>query len=307
MTTVLSNQAQGVQEASAPLLLEEASAEQVRAGLRARGAVLLRRAGGRSLAEFESLADELMTPLVHHAVAGMEREPVSADGATATVNKGRGSIPLHRELSYAPGAPDLLMFLCQTPPTSGGQTILCDGVVLFEALDEATRDFLRTGELVWRWEVSPARWRSALGVTTQEEALTAVEAINGLSRDGGSLSGAFEGATFKGAYRTGFVTRPGDGLREAFCNSVLVTVPVGDPAQERVSDANNTATLGDGSAFPDLLLRDIAARAEAVTYDMAWQAGDIVVLDNTRYLHGRRSILDTERRILTRVGHSRRP
>lgn len=193
MTTELSNQAQGVQEASAPLLLEEASAEQVRAGLRARGAVLLRRAGGRSLAEFESLADELMTPLVHPAVADMQREPVSADGATATVNKGRGSIPLHRELSYAPGAPDLLMFLCQTPPANGGQTTLCDGVVLFEALDEATRDFLRTGELVWRWEVSPARWRSVLGVTTQEEALTAVEALNGLSRDGGFLSGTFEG------------------------------------------------------------------------------------------------------------------
>lgn len=74
-----------------------------------------------------------------------------------------------------------------------------------------------------------------------------------------------------------------------------------------MSDAKSTATLGDGSAFPDLLLHGIAAKAEAVTYDMAWQAGDIVVLDNARYLHGRRSFLDTERRILTRVGHSHRP
>lgn len=297
MTTELGNRAQGEQEASAPLLLEEASAEHVRAGLRARGAVLLRRAGGQSLAEFESLADELMIPLVHPAVADMQRDPVSADGATATVNKGQGNIPLHRELSYAPGTPDLLMFLCQTPSADGGQTTLCDGVALFEALDEATRDFLRTRELVYRWEVEPARWRSFLRVTTQEEALTAIEAINGRSRDGGSLSGVFEGETLKGAYRTGFVTRPGDGLREAFCNSVLVTM----------SNAKSTVTLGDGSAFPDLLLHDIAAKAAAVTYDMAWQAGDVVVLDNARYMHGRRSFLDTGRRILTRVGHSRRP
>lgn len=296
MTTELSNQAQGVQEASAPLLFEEASAEQVRAGLRARGAVLLRRAGGRSLAEFESLSDELMTRLVHPAVADMQRDPVSADGATATVNKGQSSIPLHRELSYAPGTPDQLMFLCQTPPANGGQTILCDGVVLFEALDEATRDFLRTRELVYRWEVEPARWRSFLGVTTQEEALTAIEAINSRSRGGGSLSGTFEGETLKGAYRTGLVTRPGDGLREAFCNSALVTL----------SNAKSTATLGDGSAFPDQMLRGIAAKAEEVTYEMAWQAGDIVVLDNARYMHGRRSFVDTERRILTRVGHSPR-
>ncbi|MER5642220.1 TauD/TfdA family dioxygenase [Kitasatospora sp. NPDC002227] len=294
MTTAIGNQAQTVQGASAPLLLEEASAEQVRAGLKARGAVLLRRAGGRSLAEFESLADELMTPLVHPAVGDMQREPVSADGTTATVNKGQGNIPLHRELSYAPGAPDLLMFLCETPAADGGQTTLCDGVALFEALDESTRDFLRSGDLVWRWEASPALWRSALGVTTQEEAFTAIEAMNDRSRDGGFLSGEFEGETLKGAYRTRFVTRPGDGLREAFCNSVLVTV----------SDANSTAAMGDGSAIPDLMLRGIEAEAAAVTYDMAWQAGDIVVLDNTRYLHGRRSFVDTERRILTRVGHS---
>lgn len=297
MTTELGNQAQDVQEASAPLLLleEEASAEDVRAGLRARGAVLLRRAGGRSLAEFESLADELMTRLVHPAVADMQRDPVSADGATATVNKGQGNIPLHRELSYAPGAPDELMFLCQTPSADGGQTTLCDGVAVFDALDEAARDFLRNRELVYRWEVSPARWRSFLGVTTQEEALAAIDVINSRSRDGGHLSGEFEGETLKGAFRTGLVTRPGDGLREAFCNSVLVTM----------SNAKSTATLSDGSAFPDPLLQDIAAKAAAVTYEMAWQAGDIVVLDNARYMHGRRSFVDTERRILTRVGHRR--
>jgi alpha-ketoglutarate-dependent taurine dioxygenase len=295
MTTELDNQAQGAPEASAPLLLEEASAEQVRAGLRAHGAVLMRRAGGRPLAEFESLADELMTRLVHPAVADKQRDPVSADGATATVNKGQGNIPLHRELSYVPGAPDLLMLLCQTPAADGGQTTLCDGVVLFEALDEATRDFLRTNDLVYRWELSPERWRPFLGATTQEEALTAVEAINGRSRDGGFLGGVFEGETLKGAYRTSLVTRPGDGLREAFCNSLLVTL----------SNAKGTVTLGDGSPFPDPLLQDIAAKAKAITYDMAWQAGDIVVLDNARYLHGRRAFQGTERRILTRVGHVR--
>jgi hypothetical protein len=72
---------------SAPHLLDDAAPGAVRAALRQHGAVLLR-GPQRTVTDFEDLADALMTPLIHHSVAGREREPVSADGATATVNKG---------------------------------------------------------------------------------------------------------------------------------------------------------------------------------------------------------------------------
>ena len=86
----------------------------VREALKEHGAVVIR--AGASLEDFESLSDQLITPMVHHSTSTtVERDAVNADGTTATVNKGMDYIPLHREGSYAPGCPDLLMLYCVRP------------------------------------------------------------------------------------------------------------------------------------------------------------------------------------------------
>ena len=85
----------------------------VREALKEHGAVVIR--AGATLDDFESLSDELITPIVHHSTStAVERDAVNADKTTATVNKGMDYIPLHREGSYAPGCPDLLMLYCVT-------------------------------------------------------------------------------------------------------------------------------------------------------------------------------------------------
>src|SRR5262245_43561012 len=80
----------------------------VREALKEHGAIVIR--AGATLEDFEALSDELITPMVHHSTSTtVERDAVNAAGTTATVNKGMDYIPLHREGSYAPGCPDLLM------------------------------------------------------------------------------------------------------------------------------------------------------------------------------------------------------
>src|SRR5947209_15852719 len=102
--------------------------------------VLLIRATDASLDDFVSLSEQVMTPMVHHATGTVERDPVKGDSRTSTVNKGVDDIPLHREGSYAPGCPDLLMFYCARPAAVGGTTQVCDGVEIFQNLPDAVRD-----------------------------------------------------------------------------------------------------------------------------------------------------------------------
>jgi hypothetical protein len=97
--------------------------------LRERGAVLIRNPSP-SLEYFADLSDSIMTSVTHHATGTNERDAVAGDSRTSTVNKGSDYIPLHREGSYAPACPDVLMFYCENPAVVGGATTVCDGVAI---------------------------------------------------------------------------------------------------------------------------------------------------------------------------------
>jgi alpha-ketoglutarate-dependent taurine dioxygenase len=45
--------------------------------------------------------------------------------------------------------------------------------------------------------------------------------------------------------------------------------------------------------------------AESLTTEIAWQRGDVAIIDNTRCLHGRRAFPGGTREILTRMGDAR--
>ena len=59
--------------------------------------------------------------------------------------------------------------------------------------------------------------------------------------------------------------------------------------------------------MPADLLRRVADAAESLTIEIAWQRGDVAIIDNTRCLHGRRAFTGGAREILTRMGDARLP
>jgi alpha-ketoglutarate-dependent taurine dioxygenase len=49
---------------------------------------------------------------------------------------------------------------------------------------------------------------------------------------------------------------------------------------------------------------EVSALADDLTVDIRWSAGDVAIVDNTRWLHGRRAFsADSDRVILVRMGH----
>lgn len=281
----------------------------VREALKEHGAIVIR--AGASVSDFEELSNELITPMVHHSTSTtVERDVVNTDGTTSTVNKGMDYIPLHREGSYAPGCPDLLMLYCvrpadtSDPADDGGQTTLCDGVELLNALRPNVRKFVEDAILRWSWSATPERWMAALGADTQEAATARLNLLNARLAPWERLEANFEGDTLHGVFQTLVVIPTKWGNRRSFCNSLLIYHY--RQATDFYPKHMYVPTMGDGSPFPTEMLEEISNLANERTHSTRWQANDILIFDNSRYMHGRTGFTDTRRQIFVRMGYVKR-
>jgi hypothetical protein len=283
-------------------ILNKCDAALVRESLKQHGALLIR--AGSTLEEFEKLSDELITPMVHHSTStSVERDVVNVNGTTSTVNKGMDYIPLHREGSYAPGCPDLLMLYCVKPAEEGGETTLCDGVEVLHALPARIREFVEQAILRWRWSATPERWMTTLGVSSKEEASAVLAKINLRLAPYEKLESSFNGDTLDGVFQTLCVIPTKWSTRQSFCNSLLIYHY--REATPFYPKSQYVPSLGDGSPFPTQVLEEIAACAEPRTRKVYWEENQILIFDNSRYMHGRTGFSDRSRRILVRMGHVR--
>jgi alpha-ketoglutarate-dependent taurine dioxygenase/N-acyl-L-homoserine lactone synthetase len=272
----------------------------VKNSLKEHGALIVRAAA--SLSDFEKLSDQLMTPMVHHSTSTtVERDVVNADRTTSTVNKGMDYIPLHREGSYAPGCPDLLMLYCVRPADAGGETTLCDGVELLDSLPSRIRDFVDPAIVKWSWSATPERWMATLGVDSKDAAVAKLNKIKLRLPAWEKLDVNFNGDLLDGVFQTRCVIPTRWGNKRSFCNSLLIYHY--RAATEYYPKTLYTPSLADGSPFPPELLEEIDGYAETLTHSVWWEENDILLFDNSRYMHGRTGFTDPERRILVRMGH----
>ena len=267
------------------------------------GALLLRRDDPYTTADFVALGDALMLARHHGGAIAEGRELAGGDPTTTTVTAGSAGIALHREASYAPAAPALLMFHCVRAAADGGETTVCDGVRLLDALPAPLRRFAEDARIVWENDVADGRWQRMCGADEPDAALAATEAWHRMLMPWESLSVGFTGRSMTVCLGTRCVTPALFDGTPTFCNSVLLmaTHPGGDSYVEE----HLRLRMADGTPFPADVLDAIAGVAEAHTEAVPWRAGDIVVVNNTRMMHGRRPFTDPRRRILVRTGYLR--
>lgn len=63
----------------------------------------------------------------------------------------------------------------------------------------------------------------------------------------------------------------------------------------------NDVCFDDGSNISDDVMAELNGIADSITEKVCWQKGDILMLDNTRIMHGRRSFTDPNRDIYVRL------
>ncbi|MGV3526199.1 MAG: TauD/TfdA family dioxygenase [Candidatus Sericytochromatia bacterium] len=201
------------------------------------------------------------------------------------------SLPLHGELYYQMQfPPELLCFFCHIPPQTQGETLLCDGSALFEALPSDFQERLRSEPISYTRYSGPEWWQRDYG-STDAAAVTRFLLSQGLQADIDPQT-----QVLKTVFTTSALRTRGD--RVCFINNVIPFVlrerHEPEATQSRVRFAN-------GEPFPAPWIDSLLATAQKLQKAISWQTGDILLVDNRRTLHGRETLLEGPRTLYLRM------
>ncbi|ALL79648.1 SyrP (plasmid) [Pseudonocardia sp. EC080610-09] len=197
----------------------------------------------------------------------------------------------HHELAYCDVFPTLMMFVCLTPPTSGGVTVLVDSTAVLRSLPAGlVRRFEQDGWLLVRTyndEIGPS-WATAFGTGSREavEHYCQMHAIDLEWRPGGKLRTWQR----RPAVRRHPVTEERCWFNDIAYYSEWV---FGPDCRHEIADLCGadelpvTTCFGDGTAIGwDIISRMRRAYSDHAAGE-SWQSGDLLVVDNIRVAHGR--------------------
>lgn len=262
---------------------------EARAALASHGAVLLR---GPVLREdavevaLEIIDDELLDD----AFWSTPRSKVGGKTLTATEYPSPRTIQLHSEMAYMKTWPRYVAFHSLVVAQEGGQTTICDIEAVSADLGDAfLRPFVDKGVLYRRTfqRGVDVPWQTAF--QTEDKADVAeVGARNGMAIEWLEGDALVTTHTAQGAFLAE------DGRPIFFSQAHLFHESALDrAARDQIVQVfgrdrlPRQAFYGDGSPIPDADMQKVRDTFEVHQTGMHWQAGDILILDNMRYAHGR--------------------
>jgi len=244
------------------------------------GWVLLR-GFNSNLAKFSDLLQQFCQQLTFDPARGF------ADKSSQKVNAGKEPVGLHIENGNTPFPPEYVGFYCAKSAKFGSQTTVCDGRALFKNMPAELKD-------KWRQRVTVARqlpahlWQKY--VATQHPSISCISevkeqhledfiAVNPNQRGSINADGSLDYELDIQPCLLNEKAQQSDEL--AFANAVL------GPS---FNYQKPTYTFANGEQVSDSIIKQTADLAEKYTYEISWQDGDVVLIDNKRVLHGRRAI-----------------
>ncbi|MDM4719715.1 TauD/TfdA family dioxygenase [Micromonospora sp. WMMA1363] len=257
------------------------------------GGVLLRDFGFTSVSAFNRAVQIFSPDLLDYVHRSTPRTKIGGKIYSATEYPADRSIPLHNENSYTDAWPDRIYFFCLVAAEHGGETPIADSRGVYRRIDPAVRErFERAGVLYVRNfnEGVDLSWQEVFQTEdrTEVERYCAAHRIEFEWRDRGPAL-----RTSQRCQAT--VPHPGTGEPVWFNQAHLFHISALDAGEQAslietfgTENVPRNAFYGDGSPIePDVLehIRDAYEQEKAL---FIWQRGDIMVLDNLLFAHGRR-------------------
>lgn len=242
-------------------------------------------------------------------IGGTLRTSANDAGSLFSVTEGTGDLEFHTELGHSPCRPDIIWFWCLKPAHSGGETLLLDGVEFARAMDSAELESLKERPLEYSHRMPQIMWKSFFGFETRpqcEEYLLKAEGVREVCFHRENV------LTFKYVVPAIRQTRFGDA--RAFVNSILILTQTHDevesdhPVKFSVdSDDENSFSMSvafeGGSKITNSDLSKLRSLAHQLSVRYQLQKNEILMIDNTRFQHGRKSFRGN-RQILSRYAHA---
>jgi alpha-ketoglutarate-dependent taurine dioxygenase len=268
-----------------------ANRELVESYLSKHGAILFRNFGVQTTDAFEEFIRATSGELLEYADQTSPRHKVSGNIYTSTDYPPDQGIFLHNESSYAAVWPLRLFFYCVLPAERGGETPIADVRRVLARIPRPVRDsFERKG---WRLV---RNFGGGLGLSWQTAFQTDdKEAVTEYCRRAGiEVEWKSDGRLRTSHIRRAVVNHPRTGEEVWFNHAAFFHVSTLEAgirekllAQCGEDELPYQTYYGDGSAIEAEALEAIREAYRLETVAFAWQAGDILMLDNMLVAHGR--------------------
>ena len=254
---------------------------EVRSVYEQHGALLLR-GYASSLEGFGKFASHFCPVAVQNE--SLNRAALGTDQNIQSVNLGQQPFPLHPELSREPWKPDTAFFYCLEPPMSGGATTVCDGVAIVRDLPHGIRDAMAARRIKYLAPAGPELLHYWLGEVTPSADLLASPPLH--------CPYQFEwvGDQLARSFTRPLLHKPMFTEELAFGNFLLFA--------RYLRGVRTFPLLDDGALVPDEWVAAVKAVSDRLTKPIHWQRGDLLMLDNSRFMHGRTAVEDASSRLI---------
>ena len=272
------------------------------------GGVLFRAFDVQTVAQFQQVSRAVIPELMPYIEGQSPRKKVADNVYTSTEFPAQYRITLHNELSYAKSAPRRIIFFCQTPPATGGETPILDCRALYAAMDPEIRSKFEA--LGVRYVKNMHGRDRGLGKSWSEHFETDDRATveEYLRANDIQFEWTADGTLRTWSTRPGTLRHPVTGEMHWFNQANLWHITNVDERHRKQllvrygeEHLPTHALFGDGTPIP----ADMLDRVREAMWDNAvifpWHEGDVLVLDNYLVAHGRMPFLPP-RKILVAMG-----
>lgn len=266
---------------------------------RTHGAVLFRGFPMQSAEHFDSFIGGLDLPNFPYEKSLSNAVRVVRTPRVFSANEAPPDVQIlyHHEMAQTPIFPNYILFFCEIAAEEGGATPICRSDILLEQLAARCPQFVADCEAkgLRYSNVMPAdndpksgmgrSWKSTLGVETREAAEQRLRDLNyewNWQADGSLRVTTPPLPAVK-------EVAPG---RKVFFNQLIAAFCGWKDTRNDPSDA---IRHGDGSRLDAQAVNVAVELADELTFDVAWQPGDAVLIDNTLVMHARRPFRGTRK------------
>lgn len=246
--------------------------------------VLLFRGFETDVSTFAEFSNSLSTDFIDYTGGAFNRKMINEEPTILTVTDFMDEVKLHGEMYYTKNPPLMIWFFCANPPLQDGETIVCDGEQFYHELSSSMKDLLTRKKLKFSGTISKEDWQKKYKTND-------FNLVEEACKSDGMEVEINEDQSIYRQFITPAIHKSKAGQDYVFINSLLAAKHINP----------ETVCFDDDSEITDDIVSELNEIAERISVNISWQKGDILMIDNTSIMHGRKAFDDPQRNIYIRL------
>ena len=202
-----------------------------------------------------------------------------SSGKIKTVDIGNSSIPLHSESSFTTTWPVIIWFYCKKISNQSASTNYSDGIEIWKNLCTDTKKFFLSKPLVFQNKIDIEITTNAKGI---KDWYMDYVGVKNCKLDYNQKKLCFDFIKFA-------VQKDNYTDKLCFANHILSAYEKDEPQIKKISTIDNRP-------IPTKIIEEIKKISKKNTIKHSWDEGDVIMLNNHRFMHGRDKIKQNDKR-----------